>query len=256
MTKSNVRHALKKTMALAMAGWLMAQGNLALAAPAMPTSWEVSGEFDYLTPPVMAAAVGASVWRYGWRSGFTNPSTAPNMMLGPVTPSPLSHRGWQKTPGTDLPLVAQNSYMTPQTYIPYAPITIPARGMQLHPGYACETAVVRFIAPYPAQYRVSGQFYGLDNNASGTKTTNRVIASTQTFPNPPPLHLGSVNMPNAGQSSFSSKLVMLPAGGTLDFEVGCGAGGNYFFGSTGLHAVIEKTSVEYCEWNGLGNTPC
>ena len=252
MTKQDVRYALKKTVALALAGALMAQGNWAVAAPAPPTSWEVSGEFDYLTPPINAAGV----WRYGWRSGFTNPSAPLNLMLGSITPSPLSYRGWQKAPNTNLPLVAQNSYMTPQTYIPYAPITIPARGMQLHPGYACETAVVRFVAPYAAQYRVSGQFYGLDNNAGGTKTTNRVIASTPIFPNPTPLHTGSVNMPNAGQSSFSAKLVMLPAGGTLDFEVGCGAGGNYFFGSTGLHAVIEKTPVEYCEWNGVGNTPC
>jgi hypothetical protein len=251
--KTQMKHSLKKTLLLTLASALLAQAPTAMAT-VTPSSWEVSGQFDYLNPPSIPST---SVWSYGWRP-------APGNVLGnaavymPMLGTHISsydfpfHRGWQMAPSTMLPLVTQNTRMTPKTLNPAYPVTFPARGVQLHPGYQCESAVVRFTAPDPAQYRVSGQFYGLDDNLSATQTQVRVISNTLINPNVTK-HSGSISLPTAGQSSFTSKLVMLPKGGTLDFEVGCGPGYNYQFGSTGLHAVIEKTAVEYCEYKP--NTP-
>ena len=241
-----MKHALKKTLLLALASTLVSQAPTATAG-VTPTSWEVSGEFDYLNPPWLP---NSSVWSYGWR-------TAPGNVFTPMSGVHISgfspfHKGWQMTPSTNLPLIAQNTKMTPQTLNPSYPVTFPARGIQMHAGYQCESAVVRFKAPSPAQYRVSGQFYGLDDNITATQAQTRVISNTPLNPNVTRFS-GPISLPTVPQAGFTSKLVMLPANGTLDFEVGCGPGSNYQFGSTGLHAVIEKTAVEYCEY--APNTP-
>lgn len=223
-----------------------------------PTSWEVSGEFDYLTLPSSIPAFALSPhWRYGWNAGqtatFFADMTAAQFLL-PLAPT---YRGWQKSPGTVLPSIAQNTRMTPivQSFGGSINVRVPARGIVLHPGMQCERAVVRFVAPVPAQYRVSGQFYGMDQNGTQTQTSNKLVSNTPLNPNQT-LHIGSISLPNQGQSSFTSKVVMLPAGGTLDFEVGCGPGNNFYYGSTGLHAVIEQTPVPYCEWAPNTPPPC
>lgn len=221
--------------------------NAAHAVSPPSSSWEVSGEFNYLSNQVN----NGLVWLYGWKPmGSPNPASF-TLLSGSIGPLPYpQYRGWQKTPGTALPQVGQGILMAPWSVpasYPY-PITLPARGISLHPGYQCELAVVRFKAPTAGQYRVSGQFHGLDANPfgqqTGTLTTNRIVADSLSTS---VLHSGNVSVPNQVQSSFTSKLVMLKAGGTLDFEVGCGANNTYAFGSTGLHAVIERTPVEYCE---------
>ena len=209
-----------------------------------PTSWEVSGEFNYLS----LTTPGSVPWRYGWLDVSHTASMFVDM-AGYYFPLP-TYRGLQKTPGTVLPLVAQNTKMTPDflSFGGSSNVRLPARGIVLHPGFQCERAVVRIVAPGPGQYRVSGQFYGIDQNGSQTQTSNKLVSNTPLHPNQT-LHTGSIGLPSQGQSSFTSKTVMLPAGGTLDFEVGCGGPNNniFYFGSTGLHAVIEKTQTPYCE---------
>lgn len=215
---------------------------MAQLAPSHPSSWEVSGEFNHLANPELP--FGTTVWHYGWRPAGQLPGSF-NYMTGAYVPS-MIFRGFQKSGSEHLPLIAQNTRMKPIA-TPAPGYKLAARSIVLHPGGACETAVVRFLAPVAGQYRVSGQFYGLDGNGTGTQTSNRVIAHTAINPNNT-LHQGAVSLPNQAQSSFTSKLVMLPPNGVLDFEVGCGTAGNYFHGSTGLHAVIERTPVEYCEY--------
>jgi len=41
-------------------------------------------------------------------------------------------------------------------------------------------------------------------------------------------------------ASFTTLNAALPLGGTIDFQVGCGKNGDYFFDSTGLNVVIEQ----------------
>ena len=212
-------------------------------APLHASSWEVSGQFNYLANPEMP--FGTTDWHYGWRPAGQWPSVF-NYMTGFYVPN-LIFRGFQKSPSQNLPLIAQNTRMKPIITAAVNGYKLAGRGIVLHPGSTCETSVVRFLAPVAGQYRVSGQFYGLDGNGTGTQTSNRIISNTVINPNNT-LHQGAVSLPNQPQSGFTSKLVMLPFGGALDFEVGCGPNGNYLYGSTGLHAVIERTPVEYCEY--------
>lgn len=223
---------------------------MAQLAPLHASSWEVSGEFNYLANPEMP--YGTTVWHYGWRPAGQWAAVF-NYLTGAYVPS-LIFRGFQKSGSEQLPLVAQNTRMKP-IYTGALGYKLAGRAIVLHPGGACETAVVRFLAPVAGQYRVSGQFYGLDGSGTATQTSNRVIAHTVINPNNT-LHLGAVSLPNQPQSSFTSKLVMLPSFGALDFEVGCGPAGNYLYGSTGLHAVIERTPVEYCEYKPGTEPPC
>jgi hypothetical protein len=62
--------------------------------------------------------------------------------------------------------------------------------------------------------------------------------------------------PNTNQQAFTSKLVMLSATDQLHFDVAAGPGNNYFYGSTGLHAVIERIG-DYCPPTPAGvASPC
>lgn len=245
-----MNHLLKKTSLLMLASALLAQTPVAMAT-VTPSSWEVSGQFDFLNPPAWPPSnTNPSVWSYGWRAAPGNVlgnASAFTLMTGSWTGtgSPFI-KGWQMTPGTNLPHVLQNRHMTPFTVNPNWPVTVPARGISLHPGYQCESAVARFTAPSAAVYRVSGQFYGLDGNLAGTQTQVRLVTNTVMNPNVT-RHSGAISVPTVPTSSFTSKTFILSQGGTLDFEVGCGPGSNYQFGSTGLHAVIEKTAAEFCE---------
>jgi hypothetical protein len=116
--------------------------------------------------------------------------------------------------------------------------TIPPHALFMHPGPGGEYAVVRFTAPARGNYKVSGQFYALDDNFGGTTTDVWILKNNISSP---PVFSGSVNYPlNIKFSSFTSKLVQLQAGDTLEFEVGYGSNNDYNFDTTGLNAVIEK----------------
>lgn len=61
--------------------------------------------------------------------------------------------------------------------------TLGAGSTLLHPGWNCENATVRFMAPRPGRYRVSGEFFAADTNASqGTKTRAYLTSHTALFP--------------------------------------------------------------------------
>jgi hypothetical protein len=102
----------------------------------------------------------------------------------------------------------------------------------MHPGRDCEHAVVRFTAPVAGTYRISGQFYGLDDN--GTETNTDVEVSV----NAASVFVGSVNLVSGPRSaSFSPINATLAVNNTVDFQVGCSQ--NYNYDSTALNAVIE-----------------
>ena len=182
-----------------------------------PTSWEVAGEFNEIT------SVGP-VWSYGAKVGPTFTAfTAP-----PMSAACLS--GYMSS----LPAVFHNPAESSCTNsLTYAP-----RALVLHPGVNGEAATVRFRAPVAALYRVSGQFYGVDGNGFGTHTAVSIVA-TNVINSAWTVYAGSIALPNAVQAGFTSKSVMLRAGEKIDFLVSAGPNNNYFYGSTGLHAVIE-----------------
>jgi hypothetical protein len=213
-------------------------GVAAQAASPVQSSWEVSGEFN-------DANNNGAIWKYGYKPVVGGALA----LLGTPTAFPVQP-GFQHSVTQQLPLIVHNVNMAPWTGGPSVPqhITMPARGVQMHPGTSGEVAVIRFVAPYAALYQVSGQFYGLDANGSGTHTSVRILANYSSTISSV-IYSGSVAIPIQNAASFTSKLVMLQAGQSLDFEVAAGPSNNYFFGSTGIHAVIQKVGP----WCGLTN---
>jgi hypothetical protein len=108
----------------------------------------------------------------------------------------------------------------------------------MHPGLNGEYAVLRFTVPADGTYKVSGQFYALDDNATGTTTDVSILqnnAKAGSFS-------GKVDYYGGAKSaSFTSTIFSLKKGNTLDFQVGYGANKTYEYDSTGLMALIEKT---------------
>ena len=117
------------------------------------------------------------------------------------------------------------------------PATFPPRALGMHPGPGGEYAVLRFTAPAYGTYKVSGQFYALDDNDTGTTTDVWILRNDEKAGS----FSGKVDYYGGTKSaSFTSKDFQLKKGDTLDFEVGYGANKNYFYDSTGLMALIEK----------------
>ncbi len=220
----------KRIVALATAAALatMAVGS----APAYAfTSWEVASEFSdtsnpsdggvgpfsYGSEPILNTALFTQI-TVPFTSGNTPPITG---WMGTATPS-------------DGPYVMHNMNNTTQG--PFASTTYPPHALALHPSQKCEYAVARFTAPKKGKYRISGQFYAIDSAG----TTTDVHISLSTAPTSP-IYNGIIDV-GAGMNSasFTTQTVALPANGTIDFQVGCGRNGDYFFDSTGLNAVIER----------------
>jgi hypothetical protein len=231
--RRSARH-VGKVLTLAVATAMTFTCLCAQAASPPASSWDLSSEF--------ISSASSPIWSYGSKLGSTFTPFG-----GPATSSTCT-TGWALPAG--LPYVGQNpSSSSCTTGSPF--VTLAPRAMLLHPGYSGEAAVVRFKAPYAAQYRVSGQFYGIDGNGTGTQTSVGIVANYAPSISST-LYSGSIAVSSPSTpsyASFSSKLVMLQAGQTLDFTVRAGPGNNYFFGSTGLNAVIERAGV----WCGPTN---
>lgn len=215
---------LTKALLLAVAAAAAVTGLHAHAASPAPTSWDLSSEFTSTT--------SSPVWSYGSKVGSTfNAFTSWSATSIPCL------TGWT----TGLPVIGQN---TSPTNCTTGTVTLAPRAMLLHPGASGDAAIVRFKAPYSAQYRVSGQFYGIDANGGGTHTNVSIVANYA--PNiTPTVYSGAIALTSPSTpsvASFTSVLVMLQAGQTLDFTVKAGPGNNFWFGSTGLNAVIERAA--------------
>lgn len=249
---------------LAIAASTLAGPSFAGTPTPAPTSWELSGQFQNVTNPAgpgTGTPTANGVWHYGFRvpvlatskvQAFTCPTYFSNQV------NSANYAGWNS--GNAVPVVAQNTATVPLLFgTPGLEITIPARGVQLHPGYGGERAMVEFRAPAAALYRVSGQFYGLDANDSATQTNVSIYkqepqsgacASSLVFAAPIRLTSGLWTAAPVVQASFTSVLVMLQKDQKLFFEVAPGPNNNIQYGSTGLHAVVQRAGP-YC--SGIGS---
>ena len=186
-----------------------------------PTSWDVASEFSEQSNP------NGTVWEYGETVGlngvYTRLTTPDNTDAGNI-------QGWQDmTSGAN---IWHN--MNEVDFINSVNIKVAPHGMSMHPAQNCQYAVTRFTAPVSGTYKISGQFFGLDDNGSQTDTDVHVSASGST------VFSGAIKL-SAGQksASFTSINATLSAGNTVDFSVGCGSDGAWSYDNTGLNAVIE-----------------
>jgi hypothetical protein len=199
------------------------------AVAAIPVScWDAASEFNDSNNP--DAANPSGVWSYGWKRAL-----AGNFFLA-QTPydNPPNLSGW--TSGSGFPLICHLSRSVP-TRVGVNPATLPPHALGLHPGPNGEYAVVRFTAPADGAYKVSGQFYALDDNDTGTTTDVWIVQNNEQRG----AFSGKVDYYGGSEfASFTSTVFQLTKGNTLDFEVGYGPNKNYFYDSTGLNALIEK----------------
>ena len=206
----------------------------AYCASPLQTSWEVSTEFN-------DANSNGPVWVYCSKTAYL---ALPCTPLGAAsTPSSPTMAGFQFSSSQTLPLVSHNVSMTPQS-ISAPPDIVSARALAMHPGTSGEFAVVRFTAPYSAKFKVSGQFYGIDGNGTATHTKVYLVVNTGAGTSTA-VFTGTINVvpgspPGSSAASFTSTVVALRTGETLDFEVGAGPNNNFNYGTTGLNAVIER----------------
>ncbi len=220
-------------MGLAVALFLIPAKVLAQAPPPLITnfpSWELASEFNDVTNPI-------GVWTYCSKTTLSS-TTCPTMLNPFVSTWGSDVLGWTATGG--FPVVVHNTHPYAITGPPAYPymVTVPPHALAMHPGPNGQYAVVRFTAPFTGYYKISGQFYALDDNLSGTITDVHILKNNNAITQ---LFAGNVNYyGGARYSSFTSVSVGLIAGDTLDFQVGFGVNRNYVFGSTGLNAVIEK----------------
>ncbi|HEY2713342.1 MAG TPA: hypothetical protein VGI60_12570 [Chthoniobacterales bacterium] len=197
---------------------------------AVPVScWDAASEFNDSANP--DAANPSGVWSYGWKKTLidkfflaTTPYTDPPTCFGWCNAS-----GYPKIIHTTRPVSVLMNGPNPAVFPPHV--------LCLHPGMDGEYAVLRFTAPTDGAYRVSGQFFALDDNATGTSTDVCIVPND----NKTGAFSGKVDYKGGVRfASFTSREFQLKKGNTLDFEVGYGAAKNYFYDSTGLVALIEK----------------
>jgi hypothetical protein len=184
------------------------------------TSWDAAADFS-------AAANPNGAWSYGWsasRGSAFNTDTVTTTFAGL---SVWTNAGTQLEP--DVFFNGTGTDINPNGTNP-----IPAGTLAFHPGPTGQNAVVRWSAPTSGAYNLTAIFTGRDT--VGTTTDVAVLS------NGVQLFGGEVTGFLATQSFVAGPL-NLNAGDTIDFTVGAGTDGTYFYDSTGLSAQITALDV-------------
>jgi hypothetical protein len=196
-------------------------GGISLAG-VVPSSWEVASEFNDTTNP-------SGVWSYGYKTTLNGSFT---LYTANYSRNNGQMYGWGALTGE----VTHNIYPYIVPDSGSDTIVWPAHALDFVPGTSCEYAVLRFTAPKSGKYRISGAFYGLDNDSTGTTTDVEILVN-----NGSPVFTANIDVGNGSpKAPFTSLNVVLKKNSTLDFQTGCGSNGTYLFDHTGLNAVIEQ----------------
>lgn len=169
-----------------------------------------------------------SAWSYGWTQTLgssLNVYPDPGNLAGLDVWNDLNHIS------LGVPHVAHNgtaNTMTPGTF------TYQPGQLGFHPGSNGEFSVIRWTAPSASTYTIAASFTGIDTH--GTTTDVHVLKDGSS------LFTGDIN--GFGSIAQLSPIALsLLAGDTIDFAVGFGSNGNYFFDSTGVNATINSQEV-------------
>jgi hypothetical protein len=233
---------MKKSLK-AMLGAALLSLAIPMGAYAITINYDAAAQFDITNNP---STLGP--WTYGSETTFNGTFT-------PYTTSGTAS-GINFWSTTSLPEVFYNG--TGSLVCPGTPC-IPAGQVGLHPGPSGEFSVLRFTAPSTGTYEIASSFSGLDT--VGTTTDVHVLLNPNTGICPPNcntvLFSGAVNSAFSGSTpgvgpSYSDFGLLLTAGDFIDFAVGYGSNGNYYYDSTGLKATITtSTTTEVPEPSSL-----
>ncbi len=169
------------------------------------------------------------VWAYGYATSLSPVNFLPSL------PSPNyfgdgNAAGFSESGGNSLPTILKN---TTGATIPVEDGTIgpwPANLLLMHPGPNAQYSVLQFTAPVSGRYNVTGEFLEIGSNYGGNGvTTDNIILGGST----------SVFVAySASTPAYFNLSPYLTAGETLDFTVGLGPAGQFYYDSTGFNANI------------------
>jgi hypothetical protein len=209
-------------------------------------SWEIAGQFNPNNLPSTSSAPYTSTYEV-WTYGYTDLANC----SGPVIPfvkrvtrafMGTTTEALQRGPtedANDLPLIGQTS--GPSLLPPLSPLRYSPGGLTMHPGPQGQCAVVRFTAPQTGKYRMMGRFWAQNVSNTGTETDTSVALNGG--PLIPVVRIRALN-PTSGNPSnhpFTSSVMNLNQGDTLDFRVG--SAGSFLNDSTGLHGYIQRDDL-------------
>jgi hypothetical protein len=163
------------------------------------------------------------VWSYGYSASLG--STL--MLNSPVTDLGVNY--WQGSfPGVYIirfPWLAHN----PSSAL--IGVVFPPHALVAHPGPSGQYSVLRYTAPAPCSYSVRAEFLGADPVGPTTTDVHVLLNSS-------PIFSGVVNGYSTGSGPTYGTTLSLIAGDTLDFAVGRGPDGDYYFDSTQLNIEV------------------
>jgi len=150
----------------------------------------------------------------------------------------------QRVPGLDIwinnaiaisgdPVVFHNGTSSPITF---GSVTVQPGQLGFHPGPNGQYSIVRWTAPSTDSYSLATVFSGLDF-VGPTSTDVHVLKNGTSLFNGEVTGFGS-----SSDVNFSDTFTVA-IGDTIDFAVGYGTNGNYYYDSTGLDAVITSTNT-------------
>jgi hypothetical protein len=193
--------------------------SVALLAAAMGTCLPMNALADDIAGSFSIASNPNGAWSYGSLSGST---FTPFTVSSPAVGSGF----WTTSSG--FPVVVGNNTGATVFYSTWAG---PTDTLILHPDNTGIASDVRWKAPSAGMYSIGGLFEGVDYQGPTTTDVHILLNGSSLFSD----NISSYLVP----SKFTI-LKSLSSGDTIDFAVGYGVDGNYFFDSTGLSGSITK----------------
>ena len=171
--------------------------------------WDAASEFNDSENP--DAANPSGVWSYGWKKTLTDKFY---LASTPYTDPPAFWLVQCERLSDDVSFLSGRPDSSTDLTPPFF-----RHPLEMHPGPNSEYAVLRFTAPTDGTYRVSGQFYALDDNATGTTTDVWILQNTEK-----PGDSGArLTITAARRRPASPARIPAQEREDLDFEVGYGA---------------------------------
>lgn len=201
---------------------LLSLGLLNGVASKAGTVYDAAADFSPANNP-------NGVWSYGWSSTL---GSAFNLDVAHTSGSGLDF--WEgpvstvSPPGL-FPYVGHNG--TSSTIIYFGTVQVEAGQLFMHPGPQGQDSVLRFTAPSSGTYQLSTSFTGIDFVEPTTTDVHVLLDGTSILNS-------NVDGFGPGSGPFLATPLTLQKGDVVDFVVGFGADGTYFFDSTGITATL------------------
>jgi len=173
------------------------------------------------------------VWSYGFSTTLAGPPTLD--MHTSTTYICTGIEAWH-TIISSIPLPAVYHNNTCAT-LACSTFSLAPRQLAFHPGPNCEFSIVRFTAPCTGIITINAAFSGQDTHGPDA-------ADVHVLHNGVSLLSGFVNGFGPGTGPSLSTTLAVNSGDTIDFAVGCGSNGTFYFDTTGLDTTITSNFNE------------